>query len=197
MPAAEPGTAGYRLTARAESRVRSYLADREEPHDLRIAADPEAGFEFRLVPRDDRRSDDRVRRRDGFRVLTDPATRRELDGAVVDFVSLDEGEGFCVLAALEDRIEQVLEEEVNPTVSAHGGQVELVEVSHGIAGVRMSGGCQGCRAARLTLKGVVERMLRSRIPEIEGVEDLTDHDRATEPFLPAGPVARPAAAADA
>ena len=59
---------------------------------------------------------------------------------------------------LEDRINYVLYNEVNPALAAHGGEVSLVEVTEEqYAVLQFGGGCQGCSAVDQTLKGGVEK----------------------------------------
>jgi len=42
---------------------------------------------------------------------------------------------------------QVLEQQVNPAIAAHGGRADLVAVEGGSAYLRLGGGCQGCGMA--------------------------------------------------
>jgi len=54
--------------------------------------------------------------------------------------------------------------------------VSLVELTNdNVAVLRFGGGCQGCAAVSLTLKQGVERTLKEQLPEIAGIEDVTDH----------------------
>jgi Fe/S biogenesis protein NfuA len=77
---------------------------------------------------------------------------------------------------LEDRINYLLYNEVNPSLAAHGGEVSLVEVTEDqYAVLRFGGGCQGCSAVDLTLKDGVEKTLLSQLPQLKGVRDMTDH----------------------
>jgi Fe/S biogenesis protein NfuA len=76
---------------------------------------------------------------------------------------------------LEDRINYVLYNEINPSLASHGGMVTLVEVVDDEAVLQFGGGCQGCAAVDLTLKQGVEKTLLSQIPELKGVRDTTDH----------------------
>jgi Fe/S biogenesis protein NfuA len=79
-------------------------------------------------------------------------------------------------ASLEDRINYVLYNEINPNLAAHGGQVSLVEIVDGDTAVlEFGGGCQGCAAVDITLKQGVERALQERIPELKAIRDVTDH----------------------
>jgi Fe/S biogenesis protein NfuA len=52
--------------------------------------------------------------------------------------------------------------------------------------VQLSGGCQGCAGARMTLKAGVERVLREQIPEVKEVIDATDHGGGMDPFYSPG-----------
>lgn len=86
--------------------------------------------------------------------------------------------------ALVAPVLEALRERVNPLVESHGGAVHLVAVSpDGVAEVEMSGGCQGCAAARDTLTDVVARILRKAVPELSGVSDVTDHAAGEAPWL--------------
>lgn len=76
------------------------------------------------------------------------------------------------LAPLHDRVEHILNM-IRPAVQADGGDVELVEVtSEGLVKVRFHGACVGCPSSSLTLQTGIERNLKSRIPEITGVEPV-------------------------
>ncbi|MCB1686143.1 MAG: Fe-S biogenesis protein NfuA [Pseudomonadales bacterium] len=79
-------------------------------------------------------------------------------------------------APLEDRINYILHNEINPGLAAHGGMVTLVElVEDSVAVLEFGGGCQGCSAVDITLKNGVERSLLEQIPELTAVRDVTDH----------------------
>jgi Fe-S cluster biogenesis protein NfuA len=79
-------------------------------------------------------------------------------------------------------VEDLLSQQVNPTVAAHGGHISAEKVQDGSVYLRMSGGCQGCAASAATLREGVERMLRAALPQIESVVDVTDHDAGENPF---------------
>ena len=77
---------------------------------------------------------------------------------------------------LEDRINYVLYNEINPGLAAHGGVVSLVEiVEDNTAVLEFGGGCQGCAAVDITLKQGVETTLLEQIPDLAAVRDVTDH----------------------
>lgn len=83
-------------------------------------------------------------------------------------------------ASLEERINYVLFNEINPGLAAHNGNVSLLEVvndpEQGLTAVlKFGGGCQGCSAVDMTLKQGVETTLKAQIPELARVTDHTDH----------------------
>ena len=79
-------------------------------------------------------------------------------------------------ATLEERINHVLYAEINPGLAAHGGNVQLLELTEDkVAVLEFGGGCQGCSAVDMTLKSGVESTLKERIPELLAVRDKTDH----------------------
>jgi len=85
---------------------------------------------------------------------------------------------------LEDKVNYVLFNDVNPGLAAHGGHVDLVEITEDMFAVLMfGGGCQGCSAVDLTLKEGVEKTLIEKLPELKGVRDSTDHTDKTEAFM--------------
>ncbi|MDP9495890.1 MAG: NifU family protein [Actinomycetota bacterium] len=84
---------------------------------------------------------------------------------------------------LVDQVQQVLTEQVNPAIAAHGGGAELVSVDGTIAYLRLFGGCQGCGLAQVTLKQGIERTLLEAIPELTQVVDVTDHASGENPYI--------------
>ncbi len=72
-----------------------------------------------------------------------------------------------------EKVEKILIEEVEPMLATHGGGVELVDVSDdGVVKVRLTGGCAGCPMSQMTLVGVVEQAIKSKLPEIKRVESV-------------------------
>lgn len=71
-----------------------------------------------------------------------------------------------------EQIEAVLDE-VRPALRFDGGDVELIDIKEdGTVLVRMVGACSGCGMSVLTLKAGIERVLKSRFPEITQVKDI-------------------------
>ncbi|HEY7884425.1 MAG TPA: Fe-S biogenesis protein NfuA [Cellvibrionaceae bacterium] len=85
---------------------------------------------------------------------------------------------------LEDRINYILYNEVNPGLAAHGGNVSLVELTDdNFAILKFGGGCQGCSAVDLTLKNGVETTLMGKLPELKGIRDMTDHSDTSQAYF--------------
>ncbi len=85
-------------------------------------------------------------------------------------------------AEIREDVQSLLEDEVNPAVEQHGGKISLVDVKDAIVYIAMSGGCQGCGAASVTLTQGVEVMIREQIPEVVQIIDATDHAAGKNPF---------------
>ncbi|WP_045859662.1 Fe-S biogenesis protein NfuA [Teredinibacter purpureus] len=84
---------------------------------------------------------------------------------------------------IEDKINYVLHNEVNPGLASHGGNVSLVEVTEDhYAILQFGGGCQGCSAVDMTLKEGVEKSLVAKVPELKGVKDVTDHTDKSQAY---------------
>ena len=83
---------------------------------------------------------------------------------------------------LVDRVNQVISDQVNPAIAAHGGGAELVSVDGTIAYLRLFGGCQGCGLAQVTLKQGIEKIILESIPELSQVVDVTDHASGDDPY---------------
>jgi Fe/S biogenesis protein NfuA len=196
------------FTDRAHDMVRAFLDQSEGGLDyLRIAmhGSPTAPeFELTLVASDERRGDEREVEIDDLRVLVAESQVPALEGARVDFVETVNETGFQVtprggpdVAApaigtagppsgpIAERVQEVLDQQVNPAIASHGGAITLVEVQDTEIYLEMSGGCQGCAMSRLTLRQGVERMLRQAIPELTGVHDITDHASGVNPYFSA------------
>ena len=71
---------------------------------------------------------------------------------------------------LKEDVERVLGL-VRPALQAHGGDVELVEVSEGgVVKVRLQGACRGCPMSQMTMTMGIEAALKEEIPEVASVE---------------------------
>jgi len=81
-----------------------------------------------------------------------------------------------------ERINQLLDQSINPSLASHGGFASLVDVVDTKAVVTMGGGCQGCAVSAMTLREGIQKSILEHIPEITEVVDATDHDAGENPF---------------
>ena len=82
-----------------------------------------------------------------------------------------------------ERVSALLEDRINPAISAHNGKVQLSRIEKDVAYIRLEGGCQGCAMAEVTVRQGVEVLIREAVPEIISVVDETDHALGTQPFF--------------
>ena len=69
---------------------------------------------------------------------------------------------------MKEKVQQALDK-IRPSLQADGGDVELVDVEHGVVKVRLTGACGGCPMSQMTLKMGIERILKKEIPEVQEV----------------------------
>jgi Fe-S cluster biogenesis protein NfuA len=84
--------------------------------------------------------------------------------------------------AIREKVQELFDNAINPAVAGHGGYIELIDVKDTTVYIRMSGGCQGCGAADITLKAGIERMIFEEVPEVTEVLDTTDHASGANPY---------------
>ncbi len=84
-----------------------------------------------------------------------------------------------------DRVTQILNQQINPAIAAHGGHAELIAIEDDVAYLRLAGGCQGCGMARVTLSQGIEVAIRENVPEVTSVVDVTDHSAGETPYFEA------------
>jgi Fe-S cluster biogenesis protein NfuA len=66
-------------------------------------------------------------------------------------------------------IQDLLEEYVQPAVANDGGQIDFRGYENGIVTVLLKGSCAGCPSSTATLKGGIESLLMSHLPEVKEV----------------------------
>ena len=134
------------------------------------------------------KAEDEVKQYKGFNAFIDQHSIPFLEDAVVDFQKDSMGGQLTIKAPnsrmpkltkdspLEDHINYILYNEINPGLAAHGGHVTLEEIfEDSVAVLRFGGGCQGCGMVDVTLKDGVEKTLMSQVPQLTEVRDVTDH----------------------
>lgn len=195
------------ITPTARERIQAFV-DAQVVQDpaLRITLDTSSStplaraYAISLVEREDREKTEIAINVDGIRVFLNLDTSNLLSGAMVDWVEEDGVSGFQVndprsrpapkreapelrlSGPMAERVQQVIDEVINPGIAAHGGFVELVDVSEDTLYLRMGGGCQGCAASAATLRQGIERMVRQEVPEIQNIVDVTDHAAGANPY---------------
>lgn len=126
----------------------------------------------------------------GFDAVVDEESVPFLEEAEIDFVTDQMGSQLTLKAPnakarkiaddapLIERINYMIESDVNPMLASHGGQVSLVEVTQdGAAVLQFGGGCNGCSMVDVTLKdGIEKQMLEQFAGEITSVKDATAHE---------------------
>lgn len=138
-------------------------------------------------PGEEQDTDQRVEYK-GFTAWLDERSLPFLEEAEVDYAKDRMGGQLTIKAPnakvpkvsddspIEDRINYILHSQVNPSLAAHGGMVNLVEVvNEEVAILQFGGGCQGCGMVDVTLKDGVERTLLEQLPQLKAVRDVTDH----------------------
>lgn len=71
--------------------------------------------------------------------------------------------------SVEERIRDILDNEIRPAVAQDGGDITLDRFEDGIVYLHMQGACAGCPSSTATLKMGIEGRLRDAIPEVTEV----------------------------
>jgi Fe/S biogenesis protein NfuA len=132
----------------------------------------------------------------GFDAVIDADSKPFLVDAEIDFVTDQMGSQLTLKAPnakvrkvsdnapLKERVQYVIDAEINPQLANHGGRVSVVELTDtGVAVLQFGGGCNGCAQVDLTLKEGIEKELLNRFHgELNGVRDVTDHQRGEHSY---------------
>lgn len=133
---------------------------------------------------------------DDLRVYLDKQSVLYMEDAKIDFAKDKMGGQLTIKAPnakmpkvtddspLEEQITYILYNEVNPGLASHGGEVKLVEVTPELVAIlEFGGGCQGCSAVDVTLKEGIEKTLLTKLPQLKGVRDVTDHTQGDNAYM--------------
>lgn len=134
---------------------------------------------------------------DGFTLFVDAPSLRFLEDAQIDYLTQATGGQLTIRApkikgeapkdgaSVSERVQYLLDSEINPMLAAHKGQVSLEDVdAAGVVRLRFGGGCHGCGMVDVTLKQGIEKTMMERIPEITAIRDATDHATGQAPYIP-------------
>ena len=69
----------------------------------------------------------------------------------------------------DDAIKNLLDEYVRPAVENDGGAIDFRGYDNGTVTVVLRGSCAGCPSSTATLKGGIENLLKSHLPEVKEV----------------------------
>jgi Fe/S biogenesis protein NfuA len=193
------------LTEVAKEKIQAALEAQSEKTALRVEArangTPQFSYAMRLIAEEDKTDADLIVSGDGFDVVVDPASAKNLNGASIDYEDRVVRSGFKfdnpnkpeiptvgsgpredLQGSIQERVQSLLDTELNPAVAAHGGRMSLVGVRDNKVYLTFGGGCHGCGMVDMTLKHGVEARIRELIPEVEEVVDTTDHTAGENPF---------------
>ncbi|MFX4229045.1 MAG: Fe-S biogenesis protein NfuA [Porticoccaceae bacterium] len=180
------------ITESAQNYLAGLLEKQEGDVDVRMfvlnPGTPEAETCLSYCRSGETKEDDEVLELDQFKVYFEKRSAPFLEDAKVDY-SEDKMGGQLTIRApnsrvpqvsddspLEDKVNYIIWNEINPGLASHGGQVSLIEVAEGnIAVLKFGGGCQGCSMLDVTLKDGVQKTLMDQLPELHAVRDITDH----------------------
>lgn len=95
---------------------------------------------------------------------------------------LGDGSSIELVGTLAEKVQQLLTQQINPSLASHGGWAELVRVEDTVVYVTMGGGCQGCAMSAATLREGITVMISELIPEVTEVIDTTDHNAGETPY---------------
>lgn len=184
------------ITASAQAYLRELL-DKQEVQDIGVRmfvtqpGTPYAETCLAYCRPEEVQEGDEVITLESFKLYLEPNSLPFLEEAVVDYAADRMGGQLTIKAPnakvpkvsadspIEDQINYILYNDINPGLAAHGGEVSLVELysedQGEVAVLRFGGGCQGCSAVDITLKDGVEKTLIERIEGLVAVRDVTDH----------------------
>ncbi|SIR04453.1 NfuA family Fe-S biogenesis protein [Solilutibacter tolerans] len=192
------------ITESAQSHFRK-LIERESLPGIGVrlsaihAGTPRADVRLEFAGPDDLKGNEWAVDCEGFTLWVDADSATALDGAHIDYEQKATGGQLQIRAprikgvapetdaSLVERVMWVVEQEINPQLAMHRGNVRVEEVTaDGIVVLRFGGGCHGCGMADVTLKQGIEKTLLEKVPGVVAVRDATDHDTGEAPYAPRG-----------
>jgi Fe/S biogenesis protein NfuA len=205
------GSTLLQITDGARREVQSYRAGRPDGDQLALwtevtgVSGEDYAYNLSLRPAAESNPHDVIEDHEGLTVVIPSGSVDKMRGAIIDLVGDLTTGGLIVenpnspSPAVEDlppldlsgtvseRVDQVLARQINPGIALHGGKAELAGVEGSTVYLRLSGGCQGCGLAGVTLRKGVEVAIKRSVPEIAEVVDVTDHASGMNPYFdPAG-----------
>ena len=194
-----------KVTDDALVKVLEVRAEEDDPEELalRIEVVGVSGvdytYDLAFVPVDEASQDELSYQNGDLSILIPAESYSMLAGATLDLPSDTEQGGLVIrnpnrpnplgdLGDLEltgevaERVTQLLEHRINPSLASHGGFATLVGIEDDKVYITMGGGCQGCSMSQATLTEGIRAAILELIPEVSDVIDATDHSAGDNPF---------------
>ena len=181
----------------AQVKIVELIENSENPvKGLRVGAEAasplKVDFRMSFLAEGQEAADDTVVEFTGFVVYVGADSVEYVTDATVDYVDGLMGSGFKIVSGrtsgpalsgpVAEKVQQVIEERINPAVASHGGFVSLIDVKDNVVYVELGGGCQGCGMADVTLKQGIEVAIKEAVPEITEILDVTEHAGGNNPY---------------
>jgi Fe/S biogenesis protein NfuA len=148
-------------------------------------------YDFEQIDSEDIQSEDSLVQLGKVSLYIEHRSVEQLKGAAIDYVVDASGHGgFHVenpnplwTDDKSQKIQDVIDADINPAIASHGGAVELVKHAEPELFIKLVGGCQGCAMSTQTLKNGIEVLLKEAFPEFENIVDTTDHANGENPYF--------------
>lgn len=188
------------ITPSAQEHFRKLLEPQKEGTCIRIfvinPGTPKAECGVSYCPPEAVEASDTRLNYQGFDALVDDVSLPFLEEAFIDLVEEDTGTQLTLKAPnakmrkvkddapLLERVEYVIQVQINPQLASHGGFIKLIELTEdNVAVIEFGGGCNGCSQVDLTLKdGIEKELLEEFSDELNAVRDITEHQSGDHSF---------------
>ncbi|OOF80047.1 Fe-S biogenesis protein NfuA [Rodentibacter caecimuris] len=188
------------ISKAAQEHFRKLLDTQEEGTNIRIfvvnPGTPNAECGVSYCPPNAVEESDIEMKYDAFSAFVDEVSLPFLEEAEIDYVTEELGAQLTLKAPnakmrkvaddapLIERVEYVIQTQINPQLASHGGRITLIEITEdGYAVLQFGGGCNGCSMVDVTLKDGVEKQLVGLFPnELKGAKDVTEHQRGEHSY---------------
>lgn len=189
-----------KISDAAQAHFRKLLDAQEEGTNIRIfvvnPGTPNAECGVSYCPSNAVEDRDSEMKYNGFSAFVDEVSLPFLEDAEIDYVTEELGTQLTLKAPnakmrkvaddapLIERVDYVIQTQINPQLASHGGRITLVEITEdGYAILQFGGGCNGCSMVDVTLKDGVEKQLIEMFDgELKGARDITEHQRGEHSY---------------
>lgn len=188
------------ISEAAQTHFRRLLDQQEEGTNIRIfvvnPGTPSAECGVSYCPPNSVESTDTEIKFSTFSAFVDEVSLPFLEAAEIDYVTEELGAQLTLKAPnakmrkiaddapLIERVDYVIQTQINPQLAGHGGHITLIEITEeGYAILQFGGGCNGCSMVDVTLKDGIEKQLINLFPdELKGAKDVTEHQRGEHSY---------------